>query len=160
APLQLEKDLLDEYRAAWSRSGLTAANLQVDTVDRDGQFARLAALQALFDGLPWLSKATKASVIRNARATGTKAAFLNLQEASSLGAEIGKLRVLHGYGVRMIGLTYNTMNLLGTGCTDRVDAGLSRLGEAFVREMNELGIIVDTAHASSRTTLDACAVST
>jgi membrane dipeptidase len=55
--------------------------------------------------------------------------------------------------------TYNTQNHLGTGCTDRSDGGLTRAGVAFVRRMNELGMIVDSAHCGKRTTIDICETS-
>jgi membrane dipeptidase len=59
----------------------------------------------------------------------------------------------------MIMLTYNTMNFLGGGCSERVDAGASRAGARLIAQMNELGIIVDTGHCGRQTTLDACRLS-
>jgi membrane dipeptidase (peptidase family M19) len=61
--------------------------------------------------------------------------------------------------LRMVGLTYNSQNAIGGGCTERVDAGISTFGAAVVARMDELGIIVDTAHSGRRTTLDACVLS-
>jgi len=57
--------------------------------------------------------------------------------------------------VRTIQLTYNTRNLLGDGVDEASDAGLSKLGRALVREMNEVGILVDLSHVGRRTSLDA-----
>ena len=59
----------------------------------------------------------------------------------------------------MIGLTYNWQNYVGSGCTDRSDGGVTDFGARFIRRMNELGIIVDTAHSGRQTTLDACSTS-
>ena len=59
----------------------------------------------------------------------------------------------------MIGLTYNWQNYVGSGCTDRSDGGVTDFGARFIRRMNELGIVVDTAHSGRRTTLDACSIS-
>ena len=57
--------------------------------------------------------------------------------------------------VRIIQLTYNEQNLLGNGCYERCDEGLSHFGVDAVREMNRLGILIDLSHCGDRTTLDA-----
>ena len=61
--------------------------------------------------------------------------------------------------MRVIQLTYNSRNLLGDGCTERVQTGLSRFGVDAVKRMNEVGVLVDTGHCSDATTLDAIEVS-
>jgi membrane dipeptidase len=53
-------------------------------------------------------------------------------------------------------LTYNRMDHIGTGCTERVDAGLSMFGVEVVGRCNALGIIVDVSHCGYLTTMDAC----
>jgi membrane dipeptidase len=53
-------------------------------------------------------------------------------------------------------LTYNRMDNVGTGCTERVDAGLSMFGLDVVRHCNEIGMMVDVSHCGHLTTLDAC----
>jgi membrane dipeptidase len=51
------------------------------------------------------------------------------------------------------------MNAAGSGCTERVDAGVSHFGAAIIRRLNELGVIVDTGHSGKQTTLDCCHLS-
>jgi len=67
---------------------------------------------------------------------------------------IDNLDVLYAEGIRWIQLTYNERNLLGDGCTERTNAGLSDFGIETVQRMNELGIIVDLSHCGRQTTLD------
>ncbi len=62
-------------------------------------------------------------------------------------------------GVRAMHLTYNRQNLLGTGCAEAVDSGLSDFGRKAVKEMNRRGVIVDVAHSGWRTSLEAAAAS-
>ncbi|HEU4598387.1 MAG TPA: membrane dipeptidase, partial [Solirubrobacterales bacterium] len=85
------------------------------------------------------------------------AGIVSTQDAEGLDPGLRRLQSAHELGLRMLGLTYNTQNLFGCGCTESLDAGLSDLGEALVARMDELGIIVDTAHSGRRTTLEACA---
>ena len=61
--------------------------------------------------------------------------------------------------MRIIQLTYNERNLLGNGCYERSDGGLSNFGVDAVREMNRLGILIDLSHVGDQTTLDAIEVS-
>ena len=58
-------------------------------------------------------------------------------------------------GVRMMHLTYNRRNLIGDGCAESADAGLSDFGRAVIEEMNRLGVIPDVAHSGQRTSLEA-----
>lgn len=69
--------------------------------------------------------------------------------------DLEMLEILHKLGVRIIQLTYNERNLVGDGCAEPADAGLSNFGRAVIEEMNRLGIIIDLSHCGDRTTIDA-----
>ncbi|NOZ19910.1 MAG: dipeptidase [Planctomycetes bacterium] len=73
--------------------------------------------------------------------------------------ELRWLDIFHMLGVRVMHLTYNRRNLIGTGCTERSDGGLSEFGRDVIQRMNELGILVDVPHSSRQTVLDAAKVS-
>ena len=62
-------------------------------------------------------------------------------------------------GVRLMHLTYNRRNFVGSGCAEPKDGGLSELGRALLARMNQVGIIVDTPHSGKQTTLDAAEAS-
>jgi membrane dipeptidase len=66
----------------------------------------------------------------------------------------------YSLGQRVSQLTYNTRNMIGNGCTERRDDGLSSFGVDVVGRMNARGMAVDVSHCGDRTTLDACEVST
>ena len=63
--------------------------------------------------------------------------------------------VLHQLGVRLVQLTYNTRNLLGDGCLERTNAGLSTFGLAVVEGMKARRMLVDVSHSGEATSLDA-----
>jgi membrane dipeptidase len=100
-------------------------------------------------------RADSASDFERAHATGKLAILLGFQNATMIGSSIQNLDRLYQAGTRWIQLTYNSRNLLGDGCTERTNAGLSDLGVEVVKHMNELGVIVDLSHCGHQTTLDA-----
>lgn len=83
--------------------------------------------------------------------------LLHLEGAEPL-ADPYDLKILYMLGVRSIGITWNHCNKYGCGASSRKDYGLTDEGEELVRTANKLGVIVDIAHASRRTALDALAI--
>lgn len=150
----------DEYRARWEQSGVTAGTRSVEVATPELTLATFGDLQMQFDRLPWLVKALRAEDIRAAKRSGQRAAILNTQLISGPGPDLlASLGSLHDLGLRMLMLTYNVMTVIGSGCAERTDAGVSRYGADVIAEMNRLGMIVDTSHCGLQTTLDACALS-
>jgi membrane dipeptidase len=80
---------------------------------------------------------------------------LGMQDSTQIGTDLDKLDMLHDFGVRVMQLTFNTRNLIGDGCTEREQSGLSRYGLEVVKRFNELGIVVDVSHSGNGTRLDA-----
>ena len=84
--------------------------------------------------------------------------ILHLEGAEPL-EDVYDLVLLKKLGLRSIGLTWNYMNKYATGCNSRKDLGLTSEGEELIKLANKLGIIVDLAHASKKTVLEAISVS-
>ena len=101
-----------------------------------------------------LVKATAAVDVIRAKQDGRLGVVLGFQNSTMLEGDVDNLDVLHGLGARCIQLTYNSRNLVGDGCTERTQAGLSDFGVAVVERMNELGILVDLSHCGRGTTAD------
>src|SRR4029450_8846643 len=81
------------------------------------------------------------------------------QRWASVEDELSHIRVLFQLGMRMLHVTYNRRNMLGDGCAEQANGGLSDLGRAAIAEMNRVGIIVDVAHSGWRTSLEAAKTS-
>ena len=94
-----------------------------------------------------------------AKENGQVAVLLGFQDTVMIGRNIDNLDVLYEMGTRCLQLTYNYRNLLGNGCLERVDGGLSDYGVKAVARMNQLGILVDLSHCGPQTTLDGIAFS-
>lgn len=98
--------------------------------------------------------------ILRAKQEGKLALAFNLQETNPLEGEVNFVQTYYDLGVRHMLLAYNQKNLVGDGCSERTDAGLSRFGVRVVQEMNRVGMIVDGSHTGYRTTMDAMEVAT
>ncbi len=107
------------------------------------------------DCLDYLAKATSVKDIYQAKETGKRAIIVGLQNTDHIGTNLDKLDLFYDLGVRIIQLTYNLMNFVGSGCLERTDAGLSNFGVQVVKRMNELGILIDVSHCGYQTTIDA-----
>jgi len=93
-----------------------------------------------------------------ARSAGKTGLCYGLQDGVSFEDDIGRLETLAWLGVRVIQPTYNRRNLLGDGCMEPADAGLSRSGLEAVERMQSLGVLVDLSHCGRRTAADAIGI--
>jgi membrane dipeptidase len=59
--------------------------------------------------------------------------------------------MFYSLGLRSLQMTYNYQNYVGAGCMERTDAGITVFGIELIERMNEIGMLVDTSHASMRT---------
>lgn len=91
--------------------------------------------------------------IREAKLKNLTGMILGLQD-TPIDGNLAFLKILHRLGVRVIQVTYQRRNLLGDGCGERTDAGLSKFGVQAVEEMNKLGLLIDLSHVGMATTLD------
>lgn len=105
--------------------------------------------------------ATSPAAVLEAKRRGEVSLMPALEGADGLEGSLANLRELHRLGIRLVQLVHFLDNDLGHNQTAPYsDGGLTEFGRAVVREANRLGIIVDLAHANSRTISDAVALST
>ena len=97
--------------------------------------------------------------IDKAKADGKVGIILGWQNTSAIENDIKKLQIFYDLGIRIAQLTYNTQNLVGSGCWESNDGGLSDFGKDVVLEMNRLGMIIDLSHVGPKTSSDAIKVS-
>lgn len=106
-----------------------------------------------------LALATTAADILAAKETGKTGVVLGWQNSSPIENDLDRLALFHALGVRIVQITYNERNLVGNGCYERTDDGLSAFGQDLVREMNRLGMLIDLSHVGDKTTLEAAEMS-
>jgi membrane dipeptidase len=108
-----------------------------------------------------------ADEIAAAKRDGVLAIVPVVENGFAMGNDLSRLARFRALGARYLTLTHNGHNALGDSCNPRSDlgdapaehGGLSPLGRAAVAELNRLGMLVDVAHVSRDTLLQAAALS-
>lgn len=138
------------------RGGLTAANCTcsiwegfratMDNVARwKGWFREHSDL---------ITQVTTSADIARAKREGKTGIILGWQNLTGIEDQIGYLQLFKELGVGIMQIAYNTQNLVGTGCYESRDGGLSDFGHEVIAEMNRLGILCDLSHVGAKTSED------
>jgi membrane dipeptidase len=98
--------------------------------------------------------------IVDAHRTSRLALVAGLEAATMIENELDRIDILHGFGVRQMGIAYSEANALGGGLRERIDGGLTDFGRRAVERMNRLGMAIDISHSGDRTSLDVIESST
>ena len=148
----------------WSRAifadmragGLTAANCTcsiwegfVATMRNIAQWKRWFA-----DNSDLITPVRTTADIRRAKAEEKTGIILGFQNTSALEDQIGYISLFKELGVGVMQMTYNTQNLVGAGCYEPHDSGLSGFGHEVVAEMNRVGVLCDLSHVGPVTSRD------
>jgi membrane dipeptidase len=161
------KAIADELQAIRA-SGLTAVVL---TLSPSGRFwmddAAFGKTKAAFDAwerivsrhpdhLTLIRTADDLDRARRERKLGLVHTF---QGAEPLGEDIERIPMFRERGLRVLQLTHNRRNLVGDGCMEPGNAGLSNFGHEVVKRLDAERIVVDLAHGSPRTMAEGIAAS-
>jgi len=120
---------------------------------------QMRVVRALLARTP-TSLATDAGQVSADPDRSTVAALLALEGGDALGARPDRLETMYDDGIRSVQLVHYAPNDLGDLQTAPARfGGLSQAGREVVAGMNRLGMMVDVAHASFETTVDAAGVS-
>jgi membrane dipeptidase len=93
--------------------------------------------------------------ILNAFKDKKKGIIINLQNIEPIGSNLDLIEIFYMMGIRIMQLTLNTKNLIGTGCLMKRDRGLTDFGKQVIEKMNQKGIIIDVSHCGAQTSIDA-----
>lgn len=142
--------------------GVNAINLTITEMQSDFE-------QAVQDAVTWRRRCAdknsdwhlveQASDITTAKENGKLGLIMGWQNARPLGNKLERVQIFHELGLRIIQLTYNEANLIGDGCLEQRNAGLSAYGTEVVRELNRVGVAIDLSHCAEQTCRDASALS-
>jgi len=95
--------------------------------------------------------------VRRAHDEGRVAWVAAMEGAAMIENDLDRIDLLHGFGLRSLGITYSESNALGNGLKEDRDGGLTKFGRKAVERMNKVGLLIDCSHCGDRTTLDTVA---
>lgn len=158
------RDELDAIRA----SGLTAVVLTLSPSGRfwmdDAAFEKTKQAFERWEGIvsrhpDHLTLIRTADDLERARRARKLGLIHTFQGAEPLGEDIERIPMFRERGLRVLQLTHNRRNLVGDGCMEPGNAGLSNFGREVVKRLNAERIVVDLAHGSPRTMVEGVAAS-
>jgi membrane dipeptidase len=159
---------LAEFKQAWDAAGVTCIfqNAGEEGQDPMRLIKRLARFTHVTDHLKdFIVKAATPADITAAHRGGKRALYLTgngvplTQQWVSVPDELRYVRIFYQLGIRMMHMTYNRRNMVGDGCAEPANAGLSDFGRSVVKELNRVGVIADVAHSGWQTSLETAQVS-
>jgi len=134
-------------------SGITAMNVTVNGGDFESTIRRMSPWLSNVDRYPETFRQVRTvEQFMDAKATGRVGIVLGFQDTTPFGTDLSTMDVFYEMGVRVVQLTYNVRNMVGDGCLEPGNAGLSSFGIEVVERLNELGMMVDLSHCGKRTT--------
>lgn len=157
-----------EFKEAFDAAGVTCIfqNAGEEGQDPLRLIKRLARFTYTTDMLAeFVSKAVTPADIQDAKQEGRHCLYLTgngvplTQQWETTTDEMKYMQIFYQLGIRMMHMTYNRRNMLGDGCAEPANAGLSDFGREVVAEMNRLGIIPDVAHSGWQTSLETAQIS-
>ncbi len=143
-------------------SGFTVMHIAVGTGGLDAYDETLRFL-ALWDGFiahhgDAFMRIDTPERLDTVKSSGKIGILLGVQNSEHF-RKLDDVNFFYSLGQRVSQLTYNAQNLLGCGCTERHDCGITDFGVAIIEKMNEVGMLVDVSHCGDLTTLEAFEVS-
>jgi membrane dipeptidase len=164
----LDKKEREEFENAWEASGVTCIiqNAGEEGNDIKRLLKRLSHFTYSTDMMKdFVGKAVNPEDILKAKKENRHALYFSGNgvplpgEWVSVEEELRYISVFFQLGIRMMHLTYNRRNVIGDGCAEKANGGLSDFGRSVVKEMNRVGVIVDIAHSGWQTSLEAAQLS-
>jgi membrane dipeptidase len=147
------------------RSGVTAVNFTVNSVGNgpykfEETIEGIASAEKLMADYPeHFMKVLSGRDLNAAKTSGRMGLIYGFQDTSALEVDLQRLKMFHGLGLRIVQPVYNRRNLMGDGCLEPSNGGLSTLGRELVGEINKLRMLLDLSHAGPKTQADAIAAS-
>ena len=92
--------------------------------------------------------------VQRAHDEGRVAWVATMEGAAMIEHALDRIDLLHGFGLRSLGITYSESNALGNGLKEDRDGGLTKFGRRAVERMNKVGLLIDCSHCGDQTTLD------
>jgi membrane dipeptidase len=124
-------------------------------------FEQIGLMKEIFRRYPNVfAQATTAADVRRIHAQGKVASMFGVEGGGQIDGSFAVLRAYRALGASYLTLTHSkTIDWADSATDDPKHDGLTKFGEAVVRELNRVGMLVDLSHVSEDTMIDAIRVS-
>jgi len=102
-----------------------------------------------------LLKVESVADILQAKKSNRIGIILGFQNAAMMGSNAERVDIFAGLGVKVIQLTYNVANQIGSGSMASDNGGLTPFGLEVLERLNTSRTLVDLSHSGEKTCLDA-----
>ena len=138
------------------RGGITAANCTCSVWEGfRGSMDNVGRWKTLFrDNADLITQVYTTEDIRRAKKENKTGIILGWQNLAGIEDQIPFLGLFKELGVGVMQIAYNTQNLVGCGCYEKNDSGLTEFGHEVIAEMNRVGILCDLSHVGAKTSED------
>jgi len=153
--IQVSQEAGQIYLDMWKRSGVTAAcgtysGWGLSTAFEE-TIRKIANAQAIISALnSSMILVRSASDIEQAHAENKYGVIIDFQNTHPLADDLSRVDLFYGLGLRMVQLNYNLQDLVGDGCTETYQGGLTYFGRELVAMLNDRRILVDVSHSSEQ----------
>ena len=138
-----------------NKGNVNAINATTATLENYSQtLDNIAVWYSKFNNRTDISLIRKVDDIFKASDNGQVGIIIGFQNASPIENNLDYLYTFNELNVKIIQFTYHERNLLGNGCYERVDEGITNFGIDAIKIMNEVGILIDLSHVGIVTTME------
>lgn len=159
------RTLSDRVIADARASGMTAVNTTLGYVAGDMEpyeatIRDIGVWDARVRSRPdTLLKVLTAADILRAHRERKIGVIYGFQNTAMIGNDVTRIDTFADLGVRIIQLTYNLQNAVGSGSMVPGNGGITELGRRAIERLNQNKIMVDLSHSGEKTCLEAARIS-
>lgn len=154
-PLRRNSTIADLRQYVDAGCDFVSVNVGFDTVPWEDSLETLMSFRAqIFEQPDWVVLVGTGQDVVAAKRAGKLAVAFDLEGTNALDGKVSMVDTYYQLGVRTMLTAYNVANRAGGGCLGDSEDGLTSFGRDVVREMNQVGMVVDASHCARRTTFD------
>ena len=142
--------------ARYADSGFNVAGINVgfDAIPWENTLRMISTFRAwIRENEEHLLQVRSVDDVRLARESGRLGVFFDIEGGSALNGDLNLIESYYELGVRWMLIAYNRHNLLGGGCQEEDDPGLTDFGRQVIAEMERVGMITCCSHTGHHTAM-------
>lgn len=107
-----------------------------------------------FSNISGISLITNKQELDNVINNNKIGAILSIENGKAIENNLENIDYFYEKGIKIMGITWNDENLIGSGCLSEKDNGLTEFGKSYVKKLEDKNILIDISHTSEKTFWD------